>query len=145
MNDKEESKYLIITIEEPPRYEIRGEAFLEKKIVKRSQIYHNWLKNDSADIIGIKISSWMISTLRLATREKELINKWGKSGSDLEVYFGSNKKGNKNSVSEDMISFTTTLGLDGQRHGISFPLSGNAMDKKEMGKLEANLMKWKAE
>jgi len=147
MKEKTESpnKYLIITIEEPPHYEMQGEEFLKSKIIKRSPIYHNWVKNENAEIIGIKISSWMISTLKLSRKEKELITEWGKLDSDLEVYFGNHNTGNKSSISDDIVSFTTMLQLDFSRFGISFPLFGEATDKKEMGKLELNLIKWKDE
>ncbi len=147
MKEKIESpnKYLIISIQEKPNYEIKGEAFLVNKIIKRSPIYHNWIKNERSEIIGIKISTYMISTLKLSSREKELIRDWGKLESDLEVFFGDNKKKDEKSISEDTVSYTTLVKLENDRHGISFPLFGETLDKKEMEKLEANLLTWKSE
>lgn len=136
------NNYLVITIEDPPRCQLIPEAEIHEKIIQRSPIYHSWLRNDDVGIVGIKISSWMINFGRFTKAEKEIIDRWIKLDSDMEISFGNKHKHNEKNSTEDLVLYTSILKLNKTQHGISFPMFGPALDKKEVVKLEANLNKW---
>lgn len=137
--------YITITIEDSPKILAMEEADNNSKIKLASPIYHSWLRSDDNGIIGLKFSAWMINQSFLSKEEKATLKKWGKSNSDHEIFFGDHRDYNPEKSKDDVVLFTSILKMDKTTHGISFPLFGVSVDKKEMAELEANIPKWKSD